>query len=686
MTRAPAFLDAVASVTAGTLSMAALVAAAETLAAEGRQAEVVQLYRVWLGFNAEDPGAYAVRFNLGVAADALGELDLAQSALRGAAEANPDFLPAHLNLGSLLERRGDPAAALAAWGAVIDRTPQVLGDAVGHKVHALKQMGRLMGELKLQDQAQTALQAAAELRPDQPDVLAHLAALRMSACRWPVLAPPAGVAAEAFVRSLQPLSVAALFDDPWLQLAANHAFARKEADTPLDPAADRRDAPTDVRGRRLRLGYVSSDLCDHAVGWLMAELFERHDRSRVEVFVYVCGTERPSAITARIRDVAEHWRDLAALDDPAAARLIAADEIDVLVDVNGHTRHARLGVFAHRPAPVQVNWLGFPGSMGTPFHHYVIADPWIIPPGEEAAYSERVLRLPCYQPNDTTRIVAPPPSRAEAGLPDDAFVFCCFNGAQKITPAVLDVWLRLLGRTEAAVLWLLDPGVAARAAIMAQAAQAGVGQTRIVWAPRASGADHLARYPLADLVLDTFPYGAHTTASDALWAGVPVLTVSGRSFASRVCGSLVRSAGLPELVCDSLEAYEALAAGIAGRPEGSAVLRERLRAARPHCTLFDIVGLAQRLEELLFEACAVHQAQGTPAPDLANLDHYHAVGARLALGDDGGSAASDLDAGYRAALARLDQAWPLASDDRLFTSAAPADVTRPAPRPLLAAA
>jgi predicted O-linked N-acetylglucosamine transferase (SPINDLY family) len=678
MTHAPAFLDAVAAVTGGDLPLSALVAAAEALVAAGRGAEAVQLYRVWLGFNAEHPDAYAARFNLGVAADALGARDLAEEALRGAVQARPDFLPAHLNLGSLLERKGDPAAALAAWAAVIERTPQVIGETVDHKVHALKQMGRLMSELKLQEPAQTALQAAAELRADQPEVLAHLVAQRMSACRWPALAPPVGVSAEALVRGLQPLSAAALFDDPWLQLAANHAFARAEASRPLDPAADRRDAATDLAGRRLRLGYVSSDLCDHAVGWLMAELFERHDPAKVEVFVYVCGGEKPSAITARIKAVAEHWADISALDDPAAARLIAADALDVLVDVNGHTRHARLGVFAHRPAPIQVNWLGFPGTMGTPFHHYVIADPWIVPPGEEAAYSERVLRLPCYQPNDTTRVLGPPPSRAQAGLPDDAFVFCCFNGAQKITPAVLAVWLDLLKSASAAVLWLLDPGATARAAITAHAQAAGVAE-RLVWAPRASGPDHLARYQLADLVLDTFPYGAHTTASDALWAGAPVLTVSGRAFASRVCGSLVRSAGLPELVCDSLEAYRALALEIAARPDGATGLRARLRAARDGCTLFDMDGLARRLEALMAEVCAAHEAGLTPQPDLANLERLHAVGARLALSDPGGPARPDLDALYRAELAREHRAWPLAPDARLLAP-------EPAPRARLAVA
>ncbi len=676
-TGAPAFLDAVAAVTAGALPLPRLVQAAEALTTAGRAAEAVQLYRVWLGFNADDPGAYAAHFNLGVAAEALGALDVAEAALRQAAAARADFLPAHLNLGSLLERKGDPAAALAAWSAVLDLTPSVTGEAVTHKVHALKQMGRLLSDAKISDQAETALQAAAELRPDQPDVLAHLVAGRMSACRWPAPAPPPGVDPLRMTKSLQPLSVAALVDDPWMQLAADHAFALREADAPLDPAADRRDASTDLAGRRLRLGYVSSDLCDHAVGWLMAELFERHDASRVEVFVYACGPQPPSAITGRIRAAAEHWADISALDDPAAARLIAADGVDVLIDVNGHTRHARLGVFAHRPAPIQVNWLGFPGSMGSAFHHYIVADPWIIPPELEPAYSERVLRLPCYQPNDTRREVGPAPSRAQAGLPQHGFVFCCFNGAQKITPAVFGAWLSLLRAADSAVLWLLDPGPAARGALMANAEAQGVDIGRLVWAPRASGPDHLARYALADLVLDTFPYGAHTTASDALWAGAPVLTLSGRSFASRVCGSLVRSAGLPELVCASLDDYLAQALEIALQPGASARLRERLREARDGCVLFDMPGLARRFEDLMIEACATHQAGLTPQPDLTNLDSYHEVGAGLMLAPGGPPAPAELDDAYRDGLDRLRRARNLPYDGRLLPG--PPEPSRPSP-------
>ena len=251
----------------------------------------------------------------------------------------------------------------------------------------------------------------------------------------------------------------------------------------------------------------------------------------------------------RTKAAVEHWIDIRELSDDDAARRIGADGIDVLVDINGPTRDSRTGVFARHPAPVQVNWLGYPGTMASPYHHYIIADGWIVPEGSEIFYSEKVARLPCYQPNDRKRQIAPErPTRPAVGLPDDAFVFCCFNGTHKITRPTFDRWLEILNRVPSSVLWLLESSKETMTRLADYAERKGVARSRIVFAPRERNPVHLARYPLADLFLDTAPYGAHTTASDALWMGVPVLTLSGRSFASRVCGSLVRSAGLANLV------------------------------------------------------------------------------------------------------------------------------------------
>ena len=415
------------------------------------------------------------------------------------------------------------------------------------------------------------------------------------------------------------------------------------------------------------MGYISSDLRDHAIGYLMAELFELHDRHNVEVFADHCGPKSNSALTNRIKAAVEHWTDITPLSDDAAAAQIALDGIDILVDVNGHTRDARTGVFARRPAPVQVNWLGYPGSMGTPYHHYLIADDWIIPPQSEIYYSEKVVRLACYQPNDRKRVIATEqPTRAAAGLPENAFVFCCFNGTHKISRFTFDRWMEILRNTGDSVLWLLDASEQTKKRLREMAEQRGVSQSRLIFAPKMQNSHHLARYPLADLFLDSVPYGAHTTASDALWMGVPVLTLSGRSFASRVCGSLVRSAGLTDLVYTNSEEYVARAIALAKNPAQIETYKKMLRANRDRCPLFDTNMLVGRLETLYQAMCTEHSAGMTPQPDLTNLDAYFEAG--IAHDHDGEEALKIVDyhGTYQTRLKRLHLARPLHADCRLW--------------------
>ncbi len=267
--------------------------------------------------------------------------------------------------------------------------------------------------------------------------------------------------------------------------------------------------------------------------------------------------------------------------------------------MNGTTREARNKLLALRPAPVIVNWLGFPGSAASPYHHYIIADGWIIPPDHERYYTERVLRLPCYQPNDRSRAVSDRPvSREEAGLPADGTVFCCFNGLHKLTPFVFDRWMAVLDRVPGSVLWLLSADEAVHGRLRERASQGGIDPARLMFAEKRGHADHLARYVLADLFLDTAPYGAHTTASDALWMGVPVLTMSGRSFAARVCGSLVRAAGVPELVCETTAEFVERAVALGQDRAALSRLRARLVAGRDGNVLFDTPALMRALEAL----------------------------------------------------------------------------------------
>ncbi len=364
----------------------------------------------------------------------------------------------------------------------------------------------------------------------------------------------------------------------------------------------------------------------------MTDVLETHDRQQFEIFAYYCGIARTDPTQARIKSCVDSWLDIRSMSDQQAAAKIAEDGIDILVDLNGYTKDARTKIFALRPAPVIVNWFGFPGTMGTPYHHYLIADPFIVPEDSELYFSERVVRLPCYQPNDRKRPVsARAPARKDERLPEDAFVYCCLNGMQKITPAVFQSWLRILSEVEGSVLWLLTGAGRTNTRLRQLAEQQGIASDRLIFAEKKPNPEHLARYPLADLFLDTFPYGAHTTAADALWMGVPVLTVPGRGFASRVCGSVVSAAGMSELVCDDAEAYVARAIELGRDRAKLAAAKRKLAAGRDTCLLFDTPRLTRHLEDLYRGMWADYQAGTLPAPQLANLDVYCDAGAELNL-------------------------------------------------------
>jgi predicted O-linked N-acetylglucosamine transferase (SPINDLY family) len=665
------FQSAVERITAGAVALSDAIAIAHQLTAAGRSDLAVQVYKIWAQFNADHPMVYAIHFNRGVLNSDRGELDEAELALRAAITLNPDFPPAYVNLGGVLERKGLIGEAVMAWKIGAERLGAVTGDSLKYKIMTLKQIGRVLIDHQQPDAAESTLHDCLAIDPTQRDAASQYAALRLSQCRWPV-APPQGALERAdFVRVIQPLSMAAYTDDPLLQLGAAWLYIKKDIPAVPPGRPDRRHAPIELDGRRLRIGYVSSDLRDHAIGYLMAELFELHDREKVEVFAYYCGIpSAESALTQRIQRAVEHWVDIRGLDDDAAAARIEADGIDILVDVNGLTKDARTGVFARRPAPVQVNWLGFPGSMGSPYHQYVIADDYIVPPSHEIYYSETVLRLDCYQANDRRRIVADArPSRAEAGLPEDAFVFCCFNGAQKITRFTFQRWMAILREVPGSVLWLLSSSGDTDERLRGYAELLGVARERLIFAPKLVNAHHMARYPLADLFLDTSPYGAHTTASDALWMGVPVLTLPGRSFAARVCGSLVTAAGLPELVCATPEDYVARAIALANDPALLKSYRDRLESGRDSCVLFDMDRLTSRLEGLYRHMAEAHQAGRTPQPDLRNLEEYLEAGVQFDPDQYEMLVASDYDGLYRETLRLRHLARPIAPDARLWTQA-----------------
>jgi predicted O-linked N-acetylglucosamine transferase (SPINDLY family) len=665
-------LDLLSKLTAEGCSLSDVIITASNLGNDGQPELADQAYKVWIRFNPDHPQLCVALFNRAVLQSSLDDNPGSMASLEAAIALNPDFLPAYINLGGLQERAGLPELAVSTWEIGANRQVQPGGVAVGYAFTCLKQIGRVLGDMSQGARAEIALQRAADLDPRQMDVIGQLVANRLTQCKWPAVVPSERVDRKRLLLGVNPLSIAAYTDDPLLQLgAANHFIELEAKATPEQIRVDRRDAPIDLSGRRPRIGYISSDLRDHAVGYLMAELFEVHDKSKVEVFAYYCGPESSDGLNTRIRAAVEHFIDIRPMTDDEATQRIVDDGIDILVDVNGHTRDARTAVFARRPAPILVNWLGYPGTMGSDYHHYIIGDPWVIPPEMEIYYSEAVRRIPCYQPNDRRRKVEEAtPTRTEVGLPEDGFVFCCFNGPQKITPFVFDRWMAILKRTPGSVLWLLDSNPETNARLRDAAEARGVDRMRLVFAQKLQNAYHLARYRLADLFLDTTPYGAHTTASDALWMAVPVLTWSGLSFASRVCGSLVSSAGLPELVVDSAEAYVEKAVELGADRAKAQALRAQLEANRDTCVLFDMDLLASKLEELYGEMIAEHQAGARPMPNLTSLATYLDIGLALDQDDRESQAQPDLHGVYRDELTRRDQVKRLPVDGRLWEGAA----------------
>jgi protein O-GlcNAc transferase len=390
---------------------------------------------------------------------------------------------------------------------------------------------------------------------------------------------------------------------PHIELAAARRWAQHIAARvkPDRVGMATRNVPT---GARLRVGFVSSDFRDHAVAHLLIDYWERSDRTRIETTAYGLVPGDSSAFAQRVVHAFDRFVDCAEDSVEDITRRIAQDGIDVLVDLNGYTTHARSEIFVSRPAPVQVSWLGYLGTLGAPWYDYVLTDRFVVPPAQQAFFTERTLYLPdCYCPSDTRRPVASQvPDRAACGLPAEGVVFCCFNNSYKILPQLFDVWMRLLAAVPGSVLWLAPGQASAGVNLRREARARGVDPARLVFAQRVSLPEHLARHAHADLFLDTTPYNAGTTANDALFMGVPVLTCAGETMASRVAGSQLTAIGLPELVTTNLADYEALALTLAGDRTRRAQTRARLAANHLTTPLFDMARFTLALDDLLLAA------------------------------------------------------------------------------------
>lgn len=519
---------------------------------------------------------------------------------------NPDSAEAFNDRGIALGELGRHEDALASFQQALVLEPR--------HANALANLGEMLGCLRRHGDAAAAFARLIDIEPEYPGAIGALLYSKRYSCDWSQYEPDLARLNSAVMQGKKAI-------EPFTLLAATESAAAllRCAQTHAAEVCPPSDKPL-WRGRRyahdkIRVAYLSADFHDHATAYLMAELFERHDHERFEVVALSFGPDSQGAMRQRLLGSFDRFIDVRTRSDREAASLLAEMEIDIAVDLKGFTMDGRPGILAQRPAPVQVNYLGFPGSMGVDYVDYILADRYVIPVGHEGFYSEKVVWLPdSYQANDAQRKIAKTtPTRTECGLPASGFVFCCFNNNYKITPDVFDVWMRLLAKLAGSVLWLLEDNAAVSRNLRSEAVRRGITPERLVFAPRLDLDKHLARHRLADLFLDTLPYNAHTTASDALWAGLPVLTCMGTTFPGRVAASLLNAVGLPELITESLADYEALALKLATRPALLSDIRARLSRNRSEYPLFNAKRFCSHIESAYTLMWERHQRGDPPA-------------------------------------------------------------------------
>lgn len=601
----------------------------------GEHVAAIAAYRAALARGAQHAELFN---NLGLALQETGELDAAEECFAAALERAPGLAAAHANLGDVLRLKHRFVDAAAAYARAAALAPDValLWQNLGVCQHRIGQFAA----------ARESFERARTLAPDTAAILVDLAASLTAENRFGEARPlleqalvlhPGFAAAETALlyvqqhscswqgmeRSIErqrallarlegppvsPHNLLALPFTPAELLVAARDWARRQIGV---RAATLPDPPPS--SGRLRIAYFGGDFRAHPLASLLTEVIERHDRMRFEVLGYSFGPDDGSEARARFARAFDRFVDVRNDVAEAIVQRVRADRVAVLFDTGGYVHNARSEVFALRAAPIQINAIGFPGTLGADFYDYILTDAFVTPPEQERNFTERFLLLPhCYLPGDSRRRVDAAPTRAQCALPESAFVFCCFNASYKILPDVFALWMRLLHAIPESVLWLLESNAEATRNLRAEAQRHGLAPQRLVFAPRVALSRHLARHALADLFLDTFPCNAHTTANDALFAGLPLVTCAGETFASRVSGSQLNAIGLPELVTRSLQAYETLAAALARDRGRLAQYRARLAANRATRPLFDSAAYARALEALLLGARDDYLARAGP--------------------------------------------------------------------------
>jgi protein O-GlcNAc transferase len=584
----------------------------------GRAEEALASYAKALALN---PAYVEALYNRAVALAGLYRFQEALASYDQALGLNPHYIAALYNRGGVLRDLHRHNEALICFEQILTQQPDhadawhgraytllhqervtslsqgCLVDALGsldkalainpRHVEAHSDRGFVLRELGRIEEALAAFEAAVALKSDHRMAFGGLAQAALYLGDWDLMAR---IGAQLKTRIaegciVQPLIALGYTDDGLVLRQAAQNFLHSRIS--LRPEQLTLGAP--YRHERIRIAYVASDFGQHGTASVLVELMERHDRARFACFGISFRPDDGSALRARFANAFEELHDVSGKSHHAVAQMLADLQIDIVVDLIGYTRDAYPEIFSYRPAPVQVNFLGFPGTMGADFMDYIIGDATVLPMTAKDGLAEKIVQLPsCYLPSDTTRAIAPTPTREKAGLPETGFVFAAFSAKWKITAPIFDIWMRLLSAVPGSVLWLPQDGAGALERLRAQAVQRGIAAERLVFFPPAPISEHLARQRLADLFLDVLPYNANSSAADGLWAGVPIVTCMSQAFAGRVCASLLRAAGLAELVTHSLEDYEALALKLARDPALLRSLRKRLADNRESCALFDM--------------------------------------------------------------------------------------------------
>ena len=567
-----------------------------------RTQDAAELLRRAVAANPTNAGAHS---NYGNVLEELARWEQALDSYNQALRLKPDFAEAYNNRGITLKELNRLDEALDSYNQALRLKPNF--------AEAYNNRGNVLQKLKRLDEALDSFQRALNAEPNLPFVQGTWLHAKMKLCDWSdaddqVARLLARIANGE--RATEPFPLLALTDSLPLQRKAAEVWTNTKhpPSSALPPIARRN------RREKIRIGYFSADFRDHAVSRLMAGVFEAHDRSRFECTAFSYGFDTKDDMRRRVEAAFDTFIDVRNRADRDVAMLAREREVDIAVDLGGFTQGSRTGIFAMRAAPLQASYIGYLGTMGAPYIDYLFADETIIPEDHRPQYTEKLVYLPSYQANDSKRTIAAGSlTRAQLGLPERGFVFCCFNNSYKITPAVFDGWMRILGRVDGSVLFLYADNEWASANLRREAAARGIDGGRLVFGPRLAAADYLARYRAADLFLDTLPYNAGTTASDALWAGLPVLTRIGQSFAGRVAASLLTAIDMPELITTTQEQYEALAVELATDSRRLGRVRHKLEQNRSTKPLFDTQLFTRRIESAYVKMYERYQA-GLP-PD-----------------------------------------------------------------------